>query len=1627
MTQLSPDPSPRARPFADAVADYALAGWPCVLPVPPREKTPPPSGFTGAEGRDTDPVTLVTWAGTHGTSSIALRMPEHVIGIDVDSYEKAGTRKHGAETFAAYLQRWGPLPPTWTSTARGEGPSRIHFYRVPPGRYATRLVTDPGPGQTGDVEIIQRHHRYAVVWPSPHPGAEPQADGSVAIYRWYAPDGSLAERVPSPSELPELPTAWVEGLAAGAAGLSAASADRASGEALLEQLELDGRPECADVTSARLGALELLSRAEAGSRHDAMTERTHHLVQLAAAGHPGVARAIAEVRFLWSELTAGEDRAEELERALLTSARKAVTAVGPVQVPRDPCLLMAGGQPYATPLPSQPAHVQAELETAREDEILEPPRWASLREVIGAHSFDPNAGLDQSLAEHVLARMHPALRYAYDSGGWLLRTPDRWELHKRLSPWAVAQVAPLMPIGDPTAEKGSEPAERAKRRARFMTAGGAGAIAKSIDALVAGGMHPASVALADLDADPEILWAGGMPYSLRDSLSGPAFAQTDPATPHLRTTGVRPENGPTPLWDAFLEAVWPDPAIRAWAVRVLAISLTGYADRALPILLGETGRGKTQVIHLVMSVLGSYAHAANPKLLNPATNEHDTIVFALKGRRLSFIDEAPRDAKAGQERLKQLTGGGELTARQMNQDPITFRPTHTLLLTANDEPVLTDPAIRSRVRLIPCEGDPELVRSTRAAIGHVSSAAWRTEAPAVLARLMGEAAAWLADPSTAYTSAAPEQIRYLAEHLGAEQDPVGMWVTEETEPSEEGTGARELYQAFVASCRRNSMRADLIPSETKWGRTLTRLGYPSVHGMHGKRRQLRIQPGDFMPGAPAPTPDTSHIVDFSPTTESSAGGHDGLTPEYDGLMTGSNATRHEQNPRSDTAFLSEHDGLTGCTSDQAVMCTHTPTRTRGIGDSAPTRHGANSDAGSDLRKRAHSDPLANPSSAQKAAKKPADPAKTEAARVKREEARLAKIAAAVAEAGGPTLQLPAVVVRHPEQPGQTVIGELTAAEIDVRLEQITRAPNGELTVDVETSGYPVGHEHFALRTVQLGCEAWAVVLDPADPEQADVVRRHLALAPILHAHSATADLVPLEAAGLLEDGAEAAWLKMRDTVTLAKLADPALTGSDPGLKQISTALLREHGLSKACEDERKALFKAGRWLTETKVTTPLERSGWAQVDSRCATMIRYAASDVLDDAAIAPRLQAANTATHAVLEREHLAQRLTARVAHRGLRIDGEHTQTLLAEHREARAHHADRVRRMTAQLGEAAIDNPGSNPQVGAAFAALGAALPRTATGKPSVAEGVLDPLAKLAGPEGDSGNPAADLARAVLDYRHHDTAVGTFLEPYAELVRNGDGRARPTVYTLAADTGRMSCVRPNLQQVPREGGFRACITADPGQLLVSADFAGVELRVAAALSQDQNLLRILSDPERDLHWEIARVAFGPGATKADRYAAKRGVFGRIYGGGVDAIARGVGVSEATARAVIDAMDQLTPGLTEWSRMVRTSIESGHTQFATYSGRVVHLPKDRPHAGPNYCIQGTARELLVDALARWSLTPWADATLLPVHDELVVAVPEDQAADATAALEQAMTSDLFGVPIHAEASAPTYAWSDSV
>jgi len=180
--------------YAKGVDEYRSRGWTDAVPLPAGQKFPPPSGFTGAEAKTPTAAQIEVWKRTEPAGNLALHLPDGIVGLDVDHYGD----KTGADTIAALSAAWGPLPPTWISTARPL-PSGIQIYRVEKG---TELVGVAGAG----VEVIQRRHRYLCCWPSTNPRA------SGASYQWLAPGGRVAAGPPSPDELADLPTAWVEGL-----------------------------------------------------------------------------------------------------------------------------------------------------------------------------------------------------------------------------------------------------------------------------------------------------------------------------------------------------------------------------------------------------------------------------------------------------------------------------------------------------------------------------------------------------------------------------------------------------------------------------------------------------------------------------------------------------------------------------------------------------------------------------------------------------------------------------------------------------------------------------------------------------------------------------------------------------------------------------------------------------------------------------------------------------------------------------------------------------------------------------------------------------------------------------------------------------------------------------------------------------------------------------------------------------------------------------------------------------------------------------------------------------------------------------------------------------------------------
>lgn len=306
--------TPKGYPSAQPV--YTQCGWRGVLPLPPRSKAPPPSGFTGREGDWPSREQLAQWVDQQPyDANVCLRLDDEIVGIDVDAY---GTKK-GAQTLDEAEKRWGALPPTAMSTSRDDGVSGIRLYRVPAGTELRGCIKFDDDLGIGDVEILQRHHRYVVCWPSMHPTTKQQ-------YQWRDADGEVLDTPPSPQDLPVLPESWLEELRADSTRIAVDTRNTQPRNGALAYDATDamtrGKPS-AKVAQRLTEALYDL--AQGHSRHDTTRSHVLGLLRYGNNGEPGVEFALGTlctkfVDRVGSDRPGGEQEAQDEFDRMITNA-----------------------------------------------------------------------------------------------------------------------------------------------------------------------------------------------------------------------------------------------------------------------------------------------------------------------------------------------------------------------------------------------------------------------------------------------------------------------------------------------------------------------------------------------------------------------------------------------------------------------------------------------------------------------------------------------------------------------------------------------------------------------------------------------------------------------------------------------------------------------------------------------------------------------------------------------------------------------------------------------------------------------------------------------------------------------------------------------------------------------------------------------------------------------------------------------------------------------------------------------------------------------------------------------------------------------------------------------------------
>ncbi|MBB5696782.1 DNA polymerase I [Sphingomonas yantingensis] len=282
-------------------------------------------------------------------------------------------------------------------------------------------------------------------------------------------------------------------------------------------------------------------------------------------------------------------------------------------------------------------------------------------------------------------------------------------------------------------------------------------------------------------------------------------------------------------------------------------------------------------------------------------------------------------------------------------------------------------------------------------------------------------------------------------------------------------------------------------------------------------------------------------------------------------------------------------------------------------------------------------------------------------------------------------------------------------------------------------------------------------------------------------------------------------------------------------------------------------------------------------------------------------------------------------------------------------------------------------------------------------------------------------EIARKVLDWRQLSKLKSTYTDALQEQINPETNRVHTSYSLTGAQTGRLSSTDPNLQNIPirTETGrqIRDAFVAEPGNVILAADYSQIELRLAAHIA-DVPQLRDAFARGDDIHSLTATELFGE-VNRDTRGRAKTINFAILYGISRWGLAGRLGVTAEEAQAMIDRYFERFPGIGNYIMTTTEAVRAnGFTE--TLFGRKTHFPRIRSkvqherqgaeRAAINAPIQGTSADIIKRAMARMG-PALAEAglpdvrMLMQVHDELVFELPEGDVDAARPVIERVMAT----------------------
>lgn len=727
-------------PFRDTALKYRKAGWLGTIYLPYKDKHPPPTGWIGHNAKYPTNENVKEWMGL-GRKNIGIRLAgvdkDHVIiGIDVDHYQSGDKKKRGGDQLEKLEQRYGLLPDTWISSSRIDGYSGIRYFRAPRG-FSWKGKVDK------DIECISKGIRFAAVWPSIHPSGE--------MYWWFPPgvmpdaEGRKAwdGEIPDAHTLPLLPKRWFNYLT------------NQGMEETHHRIDMDIDPgdmwkwaddtfhgdENSSMCDLYKNKIEKHRKlvVDESTLHDKITNGHWNLLNLAAEGHVGWAKAINEFEQICLDkaIDAVKRSREEIINEIWRSRTNAMRKIKAKCDER----VKIGSTPIDTRCDEigicGKVHIEKGDDPPPVDHLSDIPRGCAS----GPGWYDTN---DLGNAKHFRDEYSPitgsSVRWV-EGYGWLVwhegEQPhwerdetgngimhQMWEViyenqknyietalipdYEREKRDAITAQLPLSGANAPATLIAAK-AKLVKWEKFVENNGNFNKIESTFKKLK--GLNGIPLDINELDANWLLLGVeNGVLMLEHEEVSRRPAQPTDFITLNTYTPYEQPHPHALEMWNNYLETFIPDAQLRRDAQTVLGHSLLGgNPEKIMIVLIGDPNTGKSTMIDTIQGALGDYAMTVSQGVFQQSKFNEDLV--AALNKRVVACSEFDDEIKLNGSLIKRITGNADkiTSAIKYSMAVVSSHPQFVPVLASNSVPRMTgaDKALENRLYPIPFKVVPK--------------------------------------------------------------------------------------------------------------------------------------------------------------------------------------------------------------------------------------------------------------------------------------------------------------------------------------------------------------------------------------------------------------------------------------------------------------------------------------------------------------------------------------------------------------------------------------------------------------------------------------------------------------------------------------------------------------------------------------------------------------------------------------------------------------------------------------------------------------------------------------------------------------------------------------------------------